>query len=206
MEGPGELIAESLARFGIERDRETVARLASYAGELERWGRTMNLSGLKEAGRIVTGLIYDAFFIRSRIPETGSLLDLGSGAGVVALPLAILDPERRIFSIEKTLKKVLFQRHVKRLLGLDRLKIVHARAEDAAPLGVDLLVAKAFGPATAVLDKGGRHLAAGGLAFLVRGKGEKPAGGPGFILERAESYRLPGAASAYQLFVYKKVP
>lgn len=154
MEGLRELIAEGFACFGIERDGETVARLASYVCELERWGRTMNLTGPKEAGRIVTGLVYDAFFIRSRIPDEGSLLDLGSGAGVVAVPLAVLDPKRSIFSMEKTLKKVLFQRHVKRLLGLDRLQIVHKRAEEAAPLGVDLLVAKAFGPAAAVLDKG----------------------------------------------------
>ncbi len=191
---------------GSSGTAETVARLASYVCELERWGRTMNLIGPKEAGRIVTGLVYDAFFIRSRIPDDGSLLDLGSGSGVVAVPLAVLDPKRSIFSMEKTLKKVLFQRHVKRLLGLDRLQIVHKRAEEAAPLGVDLLVAKAFGPAAAVLDKGGRHLVAGGLAFLVRGKGEKPAGRPGFLLERAESYSLPGSAGAYQLFVYKKVP
>ena len=105
----------------------------------------MNLVGLKGGGRIVEGLLYDAFFIRSRLPGAGSLLDLGSGSGVVAIPLAVLDPGRDIYSVDKTFKKVLFQRHIKRLLGLKGLQVVHGRAEDISPLFTDLLVAKAFG-------------------------------------------------------------
>ena len=81
MEGLRELIAEGFACFGIERDGETVARLASYVCELERWGRTMNLTGPKEAGRIVTGLVYDAFFIRSRIPDEGRSSTSAPGRG-----------------------------------------------------------------------------------------------------------------------------
>ena len=203
---PRDLIAKGLAAFGIEGSEETVSLLASYIDELERWGRTMNLVGLKEGGRIVEGLLYDAFFIRSRLPGAGSLLDLGSGSGVVAIPLAVLDPGRDIYSVDKTFKKVLFQRHIKRLLGLKGLQVVHGRAEDISPLSTDLLVAKAFGPAAEVLDKGGRHLVGGGRAFLVRGKDEKPTDHAGFTLEKDEIYSLPGHSPAYRLFVYKKVP
>ena len=72
---------------------------------------------------------------------------------------------------------------MKRLLGLARLEIVHGRAEDIPPLGVEALIAKAFGPAPAVLVKGGRHLREGGSAFLVKGKGERLAR-PAFFWKR----------------------
>ncbi len=200
------LMGEGLAFFGIGCDATTARRLLSFVEELGRWNRTMNLVGLKEGGQIVGDLVYDAFFLHTRVAGFDSVLDLGSGAGVVSIPLAILNPDKQIFSLDKALKKVLFQRHMKRLLGLARLEIVHGRVEDIPPLGADALVAKAFGPASAVLLKGGRHLREGGSALLVKGKGEKASLHPGFLLEKAESYRLPRSDKAYQLFVYKKVP
>ncbi len=199
------LIEEGLTFFGIGYDETTARQLLSYVEELGRWMRTMNLVGLKEGGQIVGDLVYDAFFLHTRVAGMNSLLDLGSGAGVVSIPLAVLNPDKQIFSLDKALKKIIFQRHVKRLLGLARLEIVHGRVEDIPPLGAEALIAKAFGPAPAVLVKGGRHLREGGSAFLVKGKGEEASTQVGFLLEKVERYCLPKSDKAYQLFVYKKV-
>jgi 16S rRNA (guanine527-N7)-methyltransferase len=160
---------------------------------------------LKNAPAIVNELIYDALFLFTRIGKTASLLDLGSGAGIVAVPLAILDPGRRVCSLDKNLKKVQFQRHVKRLLGLSQLEIVYGRAEEIPGLHVDCVVAKAFGPVTDVLAKAAGHLDNGGHAYLVRGRNDKAAVSDGFSLRNAEYYDLPGTNKGYQLFVYKKV-
>ena len=70
----------------------------------------MNLVGLKEGGQIVGDLVYDAFFLHTHVAGLNSLLDLGSGSGVVSIPLAILNPDKQIFSLDKALKKILFQR------------------------------------------------------------------------------------------------
>ncbi len=199
------LIEEGLTFFGIGYDETTARQLLSYVEELGRWMRTMNLVGLKEGGQIVGDLVYDAFFLHTLVAGMNSLLDLGSGAGVVSIPLAVLNPDKQIFSLDKALKKIVFQRHVKRLLGLARLEIVHGRVEDIPPLGAEALIAKAFGPAPAVLVKGGRHLREGGSAFLVKGKGEEASTQVGFLLEKVERYCLPKSDKAYQLFVYKKV-
>ena len=199
------LIEEGLTFFTIGYDTATARRLFSYVGELGRWNRTMNLVGLKEGGQIVSDLVYDAFFLHTRVAGLNSLLDLGSGSGIVSITLAILNPDTQIFSLDKTLKKVLFQKAMKRLLGLARLEIVHGRAEEIPPLGVEALIAKAFGPAPTILVKGGRHLREGGSALLVKGKGEEASTQAGFLLEKVERYRLPRSDKAYQLFVYKKV-
>lgn len=205
MEALERLIEEGLTHFAIGGDPEAVRRLLSYTKELERWNHTINLVGLKRAERIVADLLYDAFFLHTRVAAGTSLLDLGSGAGVVSVPLAILNPGKRVFSVDKSLKKTEFQRHVKRLLGLGGLEIIRGRIEEVGPLRVEVLVAKAFGPTSSVLAKGGRHLAAGGSAFIVKGRGEGPSGHPGFLLEKVVPYSLPKGDKAYQLFIYKKV-
>ncbi|MGD0229406.1 MAG: RsmG family class I SAM-dependent methyltransferase [Syntrophorhabdales bacterium] len=169
MERLQDLIEEGLTHFNIDHDAKSVGHLVSYIGELERWNRTMNLVGLKDSRRIVGELVYDAFFLHTRVAGERSLLDLGSGAGVIAIPLSILDPTMRVISVDKGLKKVLFQRHARRLLGLAGLEIIHGRMEDVAPLGVRTLVAKAFGPARVILAEGRRHLGEGGRAFIVKG-------------------------------------
>jgi 16S rRNA (guanine527-N7)-methyltransferase len=154
---------------------------------------------------VVRRLIYDAFFLYTRIGPRHRVLEIGSGAGVVAIPLAILGRSMTIVSVEKSLKKVQFQRHVRRLLDLGNLEILHGRVEDMGPLGADILLAKAFGSASDILSKGGRHVKEGGSAMLVKGAGEKPLEKQGFVLEEVCPYRLPGSHREYQLFVYKKV-
>src|SRR5208283_3521766 len=125
---------------------------------------------------------------------------------VVSVPLAILNPTKRVFSVDKSLKKTQFQRHVKRLLGLGGLEIIRGRIEDVSPLHVEALVAKAFGPTSSILAKGGRHLAAGGSAFIVKGRSEGPSSEHrGFLLEKVVPYSLPKGDKTYQLFIYKKV-
>ena len=198
------LIEEGLLFFGIGHVAATADRLARYVEEVGRWNRAMNLVGLKEGERIVTDLLYDAFFLHTRVTEFKTLLDLGSGAGIVSIPLALLNPGKQIFSLDSSLKKITFQKTVKRLLGLEALKIVRGRAEEAPPLGVEAFIAKAFGPSATALLQGARHLREGGSAFLVKGARAEAPAQAGFILEKTEPYRLPRSGNAYKLFVYKK--
>ncbi len=198
-------IEEGLLHFGIAFDAKEVADIVSYVEHLDKWNGRMNLVGLKETGAIVRELIYDAFFLYTCIGGRQRVLDLGSGAGVVAIPIAILGRDRSVISVDKSLKKAQFQRHVRRLLNLGNLEVLLGRIEDIAPLEADTLLAKAFGSTSDILAKGRRHLREGCSAMLVRGRRERPAEQEGFVFEHARDYRLPGSDKGYQLFVYKKV-
>lgn len=199
-------IEEGLNLFGIGCDEAKLSQICSYVESLEKWNSRMNLTGLKEIERFVRELLYDAFFLSTCMGGSSRILDLGSGSGVLAIPTAILSPETIVMSVDKSLKKVQFQRHVRRLLSLENLLVLHGRIEDLEPLDADLLVAKAFGSTAEVLAKGGKHLSPGGRAFLVRGKSEEPVEEDGFELLEKRMYRLPKGDKEYQLFVYKKVP
>ena len=165
----------------------------------------MNLVGLREMGRVVQELLYDAFFLFTCMADRERILDLGSGAGILAIPIAILDRQKTVFSVDKGLKKVQFQQHVRRALSLDNLLVLHGRIEDREPLRVDAAMAKAFGSLPEVIAKGRPHVKEGGAIFLVRGKSDRPSEEEGFVLLEERRYRLPKSDKEYQLFVYKKV-
>jgi 16S rRNA (guanine527-N7)-methyltransferase len=160
--------------------------------------------GLKDPESIVRELLNDAFFLHGYAKSNESILDLGSGAGILAIPLAILNKEMQVFSVDRTLKKIQFQRHIKRALKLNNFFPIHERIESLELLNVQGLVAKAFGSITDILTKGGGHIRKGGYAFMLRGKTSTSEDVNGFILEEIVPYTLPDSTKARTLFVYRK--
>jgi len=206
MESIAHIMEDVLETLQIEADQERKGQLLSYVGELERWNQRVNLTGLRRAEELVRELVADGLFLHTLIPSDGVVLDLGSGAGILAVPLAVLDRSRVVRSIDKSLRKIQFQRHVKRTLGLSNIEIFHGRAEELEPVNADILVAKAFGSVPDTLRLARPHLTASASAFLVRGSRETaPHEVAGFVLGEVRGYRLPKSPKAYQLFVYKKV-
>jgi 16S rRNA (guanine527-N7)-methyltransferase len=199
------LIESGLASFNIIRDGKAVSALDVFILELKKWNGRMNLTGLKDTESMIRELIYDALFLHRFVKAGNTLLDLGSGAGVLGIPLSILSEEMGVFSVDKSLRKIQFQRHIKRTLHLPRFVPLHNRIEEVNPLEVESLVVKAFGSIEKILEKGGPHVRRGGRAFILKGTREQGEGYPGFELNEIVPYRLPGNEKEYRLFVYKKV-
>lgn len=197
-------LERGLASFDAPWSRQTLEDLCFYVMELAKWNKGINLVGLKDEKAVVGELLYDAFFLNSYLRERESVLDLGSGAGIIAIPIKILNREMPLFSVDRTLKKIQFQRHVKRNLKLINFSPIHSRAETLDPLNVQVLVAKAFGSIPHILARGGKHTARGGYAFLLRGKNRERENVEGFVLEDVIPYRLPYSTKERTLFVYRK--
>lgn len=199
------IIEHGLTSFKIPFSDPVLKSLIQYVTELKKWNERMNLVGLKDTESIVRELLYDAFFLDGYVRRSESTLDMGSGAGILAIPLKILNEEMRVFSIDKGLKKIQFQRHIQRTLKLDSFFPVQTRVESLGPLNVQSLVAKAFGSITDILTKGGGHIKNGGHAFLLRGKTQAREDVDGFILEEVIPYTLPDSIKARTLFIYRKL-
>jgi 16S rRNA (guanine527-N7)-methyltransferase len=198
-------IRQGLAHFHIDCGERAVKDLLYYVEELMRWNKKINLTGIQKIERAVQELLYDAFFLKGHIRNEQSIVDLGSGSGILAIPLSIMDANVDVFSIDKSLRKIQFQRHIKRMLHLDRFTPMHGRAEEMAPIGIDTLVVKAFGSIPEILEKGGMHIRPGGRALILKGEKEKPGEQEGFVFEDAIEYELPVISKPYKLYVYKKV-
>jgi 16S rRNA (guanine527-N7)-methyltransferase len=125
------LVREAQALFNIQLTGRQVTALSSYEKELLEWNRKFNLTAIRDSESIRTKHFLDSFscVLAWKAPPN-SLIDVGTGAGFPGIPLKILYPNLRLTLVESVGKKAMFCEHVVRLLGLEQVEVVHARAED----------------------------------------------------------------------------
>lgn len=199
------LIKDSLDHFHVPASEEELAKLTRFIEELARWNRTVNLVGITSIDLICAELLADAFFLYTFIADGRRVIDLGSGSGIVGIPFAILDRSLEICSVDSNLKKIQFQRHIRRSMGIHNFLPIRGRVEVIDPLKGDRLVAKAYGTSEAILAAADRHLVEGGLVCMVKGRTENGISRRGYSIERSVDYALPGTTKGYRLLVYKKI-
>ena len=97
------------------------------------WTKRINIVSKKDLGILLERHILDSIIPAPIILETGYLVDIGSGAGFPAIPLALIRPRLSITMIEARHKKVLFLEQVRSELDLENVTVVEVRLEDYAP-------------------------------------------------------------------------
>jgi len=200
-----QLVDDGLRYFQVQYNEQAIADIVYYVEELEKWNRHVNLTGLKSAEAVVTVLLYDAFFVDRFIKGDRTILDLGSGAGILAIPLKILNSDMNVISVDKNTKKIQFQRHIARRLHLKDFTALQGKIEELDAMEVDALLVKAFGGMKMILEKGGRHIRHGGRAMMLKTDRDEPVGAEGFVLEETIPYGLPLGEKALRIFIYKKI-
>jgi 16S rRNA (guanine527-N7)-methyltransferase len=115
-------------------DGQVVERLCHYVTRLEAWNRVHNLTGLDSAHDIVTQLVMPSIALQSTLSKYACVLDLGTGAGIPGVVLAICQPCQQWVLVERSKKKVLFLKHIINDFALKNIKII---AEDFTSISVD---------------------------------------------------------------------
>ncbi len=186
--------AEGLAWGDPADDDEKVAQLAGYLDELQRWNRAYNLTAVEEPADMAIRLVLDSLSIATWVH--GRVLDVGTGAGLPGIPLAIMDPELDVTLLDSTGKKVRFLNHVVRMLALQNVEAVESRVESYRALApFDVIVSRAFA-SLADFAASTRHLL-GPRSRLLAMKGRRPedeiAAIPDWIMvEAVEKLAVPG--------------
>ena len=149
------------------------ALLLDYLGLLARWNKAYNLTAVRDEAQMVTRHLLDSLVIAPHI-RGQRLIDVGTGAGLPGIPLAILFPEREFHLLDSNGKKTRFLFQVKTALRLDNMVVHHARVESfAADQPFDVVLSRAFASLGDMVD-GCRHLLAPDGRFLAM-KGAYPA-------------------------------
>lgn len=142
-----DILSTGAAQLGVSLDSDQVTRFALFVAELKKWNRRINLTAITSDQEIVAKHLVDSLTLAAVLPNSGRLLDIGSGGGFPAIPLAIVYPGLSIVSVDAVGKKITFQRHIGRLLSLTNLTALHVRAEELAEQeqpGFDWVVSRAF--------------------------------------------------------------
>ena len=157
--------------LGADVSRETYEKLSEFAGLLEKWTKSINLIAPKTVSDIWNRHILDSAQLFALAPAGWkNWTDLGSGGGLPAVIIAILDQEDRpITLVESDQRKCLFLKTVKRELALN-LEIKTVRIEAADLSAAAVLSARALAPLSDLLSFAENILAPDGIALLAKGE------------------------------------
>ena len=118
--------------------------LFQYVLLLQKWNSAYNLTAVRELDAMITKHIFDSLAIRPWL-RGKRIIDVGTGAGLPGVPLAITYPHHFFTLIDSNGKKVRFLQEVKRQLDLKNLEIVQCRVENYRPVpGFDTVISRAF--------------------------------------------------------------
>ena len=149
------------------------AQLVDYLALLSKWNSTYNLTAVRDETHMVTRHLLDSLAIAGHVTGRRSI-DVGTGAGLPGVPLAILFPEREFHLLDSNGKKTRFLFQVKTTLGLDNIVVHQARVESfRADKPFDTVLSRAFASLQDMVQ-GCRHLLATGGRLLAM-KGMYPA-------------------------------
>ncbi len=123
------LLANGLVEMGLEIDAEKQQKLLDYVALIHKWNQVHNLTAVRDPLDMVTLHLLDSLSILPYI-TCSNLLDVGAGAGLPSIPLAICLPNLQVTAIDAVQKKVSFMRQAKAQLRLTNFNVVHGRIED----------------------------------------------------------------------------
>ena len=106
--------------------------LITYEKELLDWNQKFNLTAIRDSESIRTKHFLDSFscVLAWKASPPNQLIDVGTGAGFPGIPLKILYPNLKLTLVESVGKKAMFCQHMVRVLGLEHVDVIQARAED----------------------------------------------------------------------------
>jgi 16S rRNA (guanine527-N7)-methyltransferase len=166
---PSAEVREALHALSPSADLD---RLELFAGWLAGPGVERGLIGPREVDRLWSRHLVNCALVLPLLPESGSICDLGSGAGLPGVVVALMRPTLSMVLLEPVLRRVVFLQEVTAALSLAQVSVVRARAEDygrEAP-GHDVVLARAVAPLPRLARWAGPLLRPGGQLIALKGQ------------------------------------
>lgn len=125
-------LARGCAQMRLQLPETAEQMLLEFLALLAKWNATYNLTAIRTPADMVSKHLLDSLSVQPFL-EGRRIVDVGSGAGLPGLPLAITCPDREFMLLDSNAKKTRFITHVAATLGLRNVQVVHSRAEDYRP-------------------------------------------------------------------------
>jgi 16S rRNA (guanine527-N7)-methyltransferase len=190
---PATGLSRGLHALGLELDRTARERLLAYIELLHKWNRVYNLTAVRDPASMVPRHLLDSLALLPYV-HGSRLLDVGTGAGLPAVPLVIADPRLQVTALDSVLKKTRFVTQARLELGLGNLEVAHSRVEAYRPeVLFDCVCSRAFASLEDFVAASGRLCATHGRLLAMRGRKEPETRLPAGFRQVAEHLlRVPG--------------
>lgn len=162
-------LSSGLDALGLSLPDPAIQQLVDYVGLLARWNRAFNLTSVRDPEHMVTRHLLDSL---AALPwlRGSRILDVGTGAGLPGIPLAIASPEREFVLLDSNGKKTRFVTQAVAELGLTNVQVARARAEQyVSEVPFDSVISRAFSSVGEMLLQAGHLCTPGGRLLAMKG-------------------------------------
>ena len=187
-------LEKGCAELQLQLSDQQKNQLLDYLALLQKWNKVYNLTSVRDPQGMLTRHILDSL---SLIPylHCNSLLDVGSGAGLPGIPVAICFPQMAVTLLDSNIKKTRFLQQVKAELKLNNVTVIHGRVEQLTLPKFEVITARAFATIAEIIDLAARHCDDAGSLVLMKGvypEQELASVGGGFTLKDVIALNVPG--------------
>jgi 16S rRNA (guanine527-N7)-methyltransferase len=203
---PAEELDRGLDALGLDLPAAARSTLLRYIELLARWNRAYNLTAVRDPVEMVRRHLLDSLAIAPHV-RGPRLADIGSGAGLPGIPLAVALPAVECTLLEANGKKARFLRQTAAELNIANIVVAHARAEQYQPeTKFDTLVARAFAELPAIIAAAGHLCRRDGRILAMKGRHPRDelTTPPGFTVERVVPYAVPGIDAERHLVIIRR--
>jgi len=161
-------LLKGLDALQLDTDVHCVDQLLAFVALLQKWNRAYNLTAVRDPLSMVRRHLLDSLSISEHIRGT-QLLDVGSGAGLPGIPLALCQPQRHFTLLDGNGKKTRFLFQARAALQLANVDVVHARIEAHRDSRYDCILSRAFAPLETIYRLCAPLLVPGGSLLAMKG-------------------------------------
>ncbi len=198
-----------LDAMGLTLPEVATHKLIDYLGLLSHWNRAFNLTAIRDSDEMLSRHLLDSLAVLPYIGQ-GLVLDVGSGAGLPGIPLAIAMPQNRIVLIDSNGKKTRFLTQARITLGLDNVEVVNQRVEAYSPMKddhriyFDAVVARAYASSREILQNTAHLHKPETRILIMQGKLDESIDVPGYVIKQSHTLNIYGLDAERHLLEIEK--
>ena len=162
-------LARGVDTLHVPLGDEAQAKLVAYVALLQKWNRVHNLTAVRDVAQMLTHHLLDSLAVVPHV-DGERILDVGSGAGLPGIPIALALPRARVTLLESSHKKSAFLNQAVIELGLVNVTVIQERVERWQPAEhFDVVISRAFADLSEFVSLAGRHCRYGGVLAAMKG-------------------------------------
>ncbi len=162
-------LKEQAKQIGVQLSEEEANKLIAYLDLIQKWNRIHNLTALRDPAKMLSHHLLDSLAVNPYI-KVQNLLDVGSGAGLPGIPLAIINQDMHVTLSDSNKKKSVFQQQVVIELGLRNVTVVSGRVESMkVEKQFDGIISRAFSEMNLFIELTRNLLAKNGCWYAMKG-------------------------------------